>query len=76
MGILIIGVGALLLGFVVILLLALSGRPEPAATDPGTGIAEAPHSWIARPDPEPLGKPPEMPVLEPKCEHQDTRRGP
>jgi hypothetical protein len=51
MGILLIGVGALVVGFLLIFLIsATAPRPEDLAVGPGE--AETPHSWIARLDAE------------------------
>jgi hypothetical protein len=77
MGILVIGVGGLLLGFVIILLISLTApRPEDGGVDPATGAAEAPHSWIARLDAEDLGKLLTMLFAELKFEVEDTRVAP
>jgi len=56
MGILLIGVGALVVGFLLILLIsATAPRPEDLATG-GAGETDLPHSWIARLDPESFGR--------------------
>lgn len=75
MGILIIGVGGLLIGFLLILLIsATAPRPEDqASADPETGAIEMPHSWIARLDAEELGKLLTMLFAELKFEVQDSR---
>lgn len=73
MGILVIGVGALVLGFVIILLLTVAApRPEDALVS-ADGAVEQPHSWLARLDPEDLGRLLEMLFAELKFEVQDTR---
>ena len=56
MGILFIAVGALAVGFGLILLISLTApRPDPQELE-GAGAGETPHSWIARLDAEELGR--------------------
>lgn len=73
MGLLIVGLGALLLGLLVILLLSVVA-PRPAGpVDPATGMAEAPHAWIARLDAGGLARLLEMLLAELKLEVRDSR---
>lgn len=74
MGIVVIGVGALLVGFLLILLISVTApRPEDdPANQPAPGEA-APHSWIGRLDAEDLGKLLEMLFAELKFDVQDSR---
>lgn len=73
MGLLIVGLGALLLGLLVILLLSVLA-PRPAGpVDPATGVAEAPHAWIARLDAGELARLLGMLFAELKLEVRDTR---
>ncbi len=72
MGILIIGVGGLVLGFVLIVLMSLTA-PKPEALAAATGEAyESPHSWIGKLDAEDLGKLLEMLFAELKFEVEDS----
>lgn len=74
MGIVIIGVGSLVLGFLLIALISITApRPEDdPANRPAPGDA-APHAWIAQLDAEELGKLLAMLFAELKFEMQDTR---
>jgi len=73
-GIVIIGVGSLVVGFLLIFLISVTApRPEDdPANQPASGDL-APHAWIAQLDAEELGKLLEMLFAELKFEVQDTR---
>jgi len=73
-GIVIIGVGSLVIGFVLIALISITApRPEDdPANQPASGDL-APHAWIAQLDAEELGKLLELLFAELKFEMQDTR---
>ena len=72
MGILLIGVGALGLGFLIIVLLSLAPKPETVGAD-GEPSADSPHTWIARLSSEDLGKLLTMLFSELKFEVEDGR---
>jgi restriction system protein len=56
MGILLIGVGALVIGFVLILLISITApRPEDSGSD-GAPDIDSPHGWIARLDAQSMGR--------------------
>jgi hypothetical protein len=73
MGILMIGVGALLLGMLVIFLLSIATPREERVLSDGAVELEQPHSWIARLDAEELGRLIAMLFAELKFEVEDSR---
>lgn len=74
MGILIIGVGALVLGFGLILLISLTApRPEDLARIDDPNAPETPHGWIGRLDAHDLGKLLDQLFSELKFEVEDAR---
>ncbi len=77
MGIVVIGVGALVLGFLVIILISLTApRAEEMAAIDGhspDGTVDTPHAWIGRLDTEDLGKLLSMLFAELKFEVEDAR---
>ncbi|HVE86808.1 MAG TPA: restriction endonuclease [Myxococcales bacterium] len=74
MGIIIIGVGGLVVGFLLITLISITApRPEDdPANQPAAGD-QAPHAWIAQLDAEELGKLLSLLFAELKFDVQDTR---
>ncbi|MFZ5468768.1 MAG: restriction endonuclease [Myxococcota bacterium] len=72
MGIVVIGLGALLLGFLLILLISATA-PKPEELAAGGSMPEAPHSWIGRLDAEEMGKLLSMLFAELKFEVEDSR---
>src|SRR5688572_27782167 len=74
MGILIIAVGALVLGFGLILLISLtSPKPEELALNSDPSHPDVPHGWIARLDAQDMGKLLSMLFAELKFEVEDGR---
>lgn len=74
MGIIIIGVGALMLGLLLILLISLTApRPEDDPANRLPSGEHAPHAWIARLDAGEMGKLLGMLFSELKFEVQDAR---
>ena len=74
MGILIIAVGALGLGFLLIILISLtSPRPEEIEAIDKKGDIEAPHTWIGKLDAADLGRLLQMLFVELKFDVEDAR---
>jgi len=71
MGILVIAVGGLALGFGVIILLSVGAPKQDAAA--GASADGSPHAWLARLDPPDMGKLLGMLFAELKFEVEDTR---
>lgn len=71
MGILIIGIAGLALGFLIILLISATAPREGSAT--GSDSADSPHGWIARLDAEDLAKLLSLLFSEMKFEVDDSR---
>lgn len=74
MGILIIGLGALLLGFLLILLISVTAPRDEGPVD-AAGVPEGAHAWLARLSAEDLGTLLEQLFVEMKFEIQDLRVG-
>ncbi len=71
---LLIGVGALVLGFVLILLIsATAPRPEDVARALGEGEPDSPHAWLGRLDAHEMGRLLTMLFSELKFEVEDSR---